>query len=167
MTGHCLTWFFWLAGSRHAPLWAGPWESKHNIAELLARSRCIIAYTVYDSIYCLKCGCMIISFSWIHFLKTLYCCCPISFHEFGQPLQASLTPDKNPDKSELLSVSSLLFLCLLWFVLWLTFRKRWHWKNLIKHNVLKHIMIQRKILFEKKYLVFLTTTTKSTMKLKL
>lgn len=55
-----------------------------------------------NSVHCLECGCRLMSFSWIRFLKPLYCYCPTTFHEFGITT-ASLTPDKEPNKSDLLS----------------------------------------------------------------
>lgn len=65
-----------------------------------------------DHIHCLKHGCRLISSSQIHFPEPPHGYWPISFHEFGTTI-ASLTPDKDPNKSEHFSANSLFLMCLL------------------------------------------------------
>lgn len=107
-TQHCLTWMF-LEGREAGRLAIGMLLYEQIRGNLKAKwQSCWQCHLVLsNSIHCLERGCRLMSFSWIYFLRPLYCYCPTTFHEFGITT-ASLTPDKEPNKSDLLSVSSLL-----------------------------------------------------------
>lgn len=107
-TQHCLTRIFW-KGRGASSLEVGMFLCEQVLRNLKSTwQSCWQCYLVLsNSVHCLKHGCRLMFFSLIHFLKLPYCYYPTTFHEFGITIP-SLTPDKEPNKSELLSVSSQL-----------------------------------------------------------